>query len=120
MSWENFCFFLCGAAMTLMLLIIWVSFIIPSVNKWNKRFFVSIFAIFLLCTVSMSAELFTYGNPSMILAEKVAVYFEYLLISIPMPMFTAYLLHTCGENWRKSKIFRLVMILWEIYFILRE
>ena len=118
MSWENFCFFLCGAVMTLMLLIIWVSFIIPGINQWNKRFFVTMFAIFLLCMVSMSVELLTYSNPSMILEEKVTVYFEYLLFSIPMPMFTAYLLHTCGENWRKSKIFRAVVILWGIYFIL--
>ena len=118
MSWREFYFLLCGGIIISTLLILWVSFIIPGMNKWNKRFFVTLFAIFLLCIVSMSVELLTYGNPNMILEEKITVYFEYLLFSILMPMFTAYLLKICGEDWLKSKIFRLVMILWVIYFIL--
>ena len=118
MSFEQFCFFLCGSVMTLTVLIIWVSFIIPGINKWNKRFFVTLFAVFLLCMFSMFVELFTHANPSMIPEEKITVYFEYLLLSIPMPMFTVYLLHTCGENWQKSSLFRTVIVLWVIYFIL--
>ena len=33
-------------------------------------------------------------------------------------MFTAYLLHTCGERWQGSKLFRAAIILWGIFFIL--
>lgn len=118
MSWENFCFFECGAAITLMLVIIWVSFIIPGTNQWNKRFFVAIFFVFVLSMVALFVDLLVYDDPSMALAEKITVYFEYLLISILIPMFTAYLLKICGEDWLKSKIFCAVMILWGIYFIL--
>ena len=118
MTWNQFCFFLCGAVLTPMLLIIWIAFVIPGISKWNKNFFVALFAVFLACMVSMAVELLTYGKPSMALAEKITVYFEYLLISIPMPMFTAYLLHTCGEDWRKSLLFRIVAAIWGIYFIL--
>ena len=118
MSLENFYFFLCGGVLVSMLLIIWVSFIIPGTNQWNKRFFVAIFFIFVLSMVALFVDLLVYDDPSMALAEKITVYFEYLLISILMPMFTAYLLKICGEDWRKSKIFRAVMILWGIYFIL--
>ena len=70
MSLEQFYFFLCGAAMTLMLLIIWVSFIIPGINKWNKRFFVAIFFVFVLSMVSLFVDLLIYDDPSMALAEK--------------------------------------------------
>ncbi len=118
MSLENFYFFLCGAVITLTVLILWISVILPGMNEWNKRFFVTLFAVFLLCMISMSVELLTYGDPNMMLAEKITVYFEYLLLSIPMPIFTAYLLHTCDEDRRKSFLFRSVVVLWIIYFIL--
>ena len=118
MTLNQFYFFMCGAVLVLMVLIIWIAFIIPSINKWNKRFFVGLFAVFLACVISMAVELLTYGKPSLALEEKITVYFEYLLISIPVPMFTAYLLHTCGEDWRRSWLFRIVGALWGIYFIL--
>lgn len=76
------------------------------------------FAIFVLCMIDFSVDLLVYDDPNMALAAKIAVYFEYLLLSIPMPMFTAYLLRTCGENWLKSPLFRTVVVLWIIYFIL--
>ena len=101
-----------------MVLILWISVIIPGMNKWNKRFFVTLFAVFVLCMISMSVELLTYGDPSKITEERITVYFEYLLVSITMPMFTAYLLRTCGEDWQKSSLFRTVIVLWGIYFIL--
>ena len=59
-----------------------------------------------------------YEFRDMALAEQIDVYFQYLLVSLPMPMFTGYLLHFCGEDLRKSTLFRLVIGLWGIYFIL--
>ncbi|MBE8951379.1 MAG: histidine kinase, partial [Quinella sp. 3Q1] len=97
---------------------LWVAVIMPSPNHWNKRFFVTLFAVFVLCMIALFADLLVYNDPSMALAEKIAVYFEFLLLSIPMPMFTAYLLRTCGEDCRKSLLFRTVIILWGIYFFL--
>ena len=118
MSLENFYFFECGAVITLTVLITWISFMIPGMNQWNKRFFVILFADLMLCIISAFADLLVYGDPSMILAEEIVSYFEGLLFSIPMPMFTAYLLRTCGEDWQKSSLFRTVIALWGIYFIL--
>jgi len=100
------------------MLTLWITLIIPNPNQWNKRFFVAMFAIFVLCMIDFSVDLLVYDDPNMVLAAKIAVYFEYLLLSIPMPMFTAYLLRTCGENWLKSPLFRTVVVLWIIYFIL--
>ncbi|MBR3050379.1 MAG: histidine kinase [Selenomonadaceae bacterium] len=115
---EQIYFFTCGAVLILTLLTLWVAVIMPSPNHWNKRFFVTLFAVFVLCMIALFADLLVYNDPSMALAEKIAVYFEFLLLSIPMPMFTAYLLRTCGEDCRKSLLFRTVIILWGIYFFL--
>ena len=104
--------------LVLTMLTLWITLIIPNPNQWNKRFFVAMFAIFVLCMIDFSVDLLVYDDPNMALAAKIAVYFEYLLLSIPMPMFTAYLLRTCGENWLKSPLFRTVVVLWIIYFIL--
>ena len=63
-------------------------------------------------------DLIVYEYPDMALAEQIVVYFQYLLVSLSMPMFTGYLLHFCREDLRKSTLFRLVIGLWGIYFIL--
>lgn len=111
MSWENFYYFECGAVITLTVLILWISFLIPGINQWNRRFFITMFAIFLLCMISLFVDLLVWDDPSMALAEKIVAGFEYLLFSIPLPMFTTYLLKICGEERLKSKIFRSVIIL---------
>lgn len=72
----------------------------------------------LLCMAVAFTDLIVYENPSMVTEEKIVAYFEYLLISLQMPMFTTYLLHTCAEDWRKSSLMRGVLVLWVIYFIL--
>lgn len=87
-------------------------------NQWNKRFFVTFFVVFVLSMISLFVDLLVYDEPNMALLEKITIYFQYLFISMLMPMFTAYLLRICGEDWRKSSIFRTVIILWVVYFIL--
>lgn len=104
--------------LVLTLLTLWVAVIMPGTNRWNKNFFVALFAIFVLCMISFFVDLLIYTNPNMATAERITAYFEYLLPSIPMPMFTIYLLRTCGEDWRKSLLFRSVIVLSGIYFIL--
>ena len=118
MSLEQFYFFVCGAVLVLTIMTFWISIIMPSTNQWNKRFFIILFANSVLYMISALVDLMVYNNPSMTFAEEIAVYFEYLLLSIPMPMFTAYLLRICGEDWQKSSLFRTVIALWGIYFIL--
>lgn len=95
-----------------------IAAIMPNTDRPSRCFFVSLFATLLLCMVVALIDLLVYKNPSMTTAERIVSYFEYLLISIPMPMFTTYLLRTCGESCRKNFLFRTVIILWVIYFIL--
>ena len=118
MSWDQFYFFVSGAMLVLTLLGLGVAVIMPGTNQWNKQFFVTLFAIFVLCMIAFFVDLLVYDDPNMAQAERIIAYFEYLLPSIPMPMFTIYLLRTCGEDRRKSFLFRAVVVLWVIYFIL--
>ncbi len=117
MSLEQIYFFVCGAVLLVTIMTLCVAVIMPGTNHWNKNFFITLFAVFALSMLSLFVDLLVYDDPSMALEEKIAVYFECLLLSIPMPMFTAYLLRTCGEDWRKSFLFRAVIGLWFVYFI---
>ena len=118
MSTKEIYSFVCGAGMVLTILILWIAVIMPSTNRWDKRFLVTLFTVFMLCMIAFFVDFLVYDDPEMALAEQIAVYFECLLLSIPMPMFTAYLLRTCGEDRRKRLLFRTVIILWVTYFIL--
>ena len=114
---ELYCF-LGGAILVLEVLILWITVIIPGTNRWNKRFITAMFAVFTLFTISCIVDLVVYADPGMTTVERIAAYLEYLLPSIPPPMFTAYLLHTCGEDRRKSPLFRTAVLLWSIFFLL--
>ena len=104
--------------LTLTVLGLGVSVFMPGMNRWNRRFFTALFTVLLLLMGAFLVDLIVYEFRDMALAEQIDVYFQYLLVSLPMPMFTGYLLHLCGEDLRKSTLFRLVIGLWGIYFIL--
>lgn len=118
MSGDQPYFFIGGAVLVLAALMLWIAVIMPREDRWNKRYVVTLFAVFVLWIISIVVDLFIYADPAMALAERITAYFEYLLISVPMPMFTAYLLRTCGEDRRNNPLFRAVSILWGIYFVL--
>ena len=111
-------FCLIGAMLALTALGLGIAAIMPGTDRWNRRFFMSLFATVMLLMVSLLIDCVVWDNPGMATAERIAVYFEFLFLSLPIPMFTAYLLHTCGERWQGSKLFRAAIILWGIFFIL--
>ena len=113
-----FAFSLIGAMLTLSGLGMGVAAVMPGTDRWNRRFFMGLFATITLLIVSALIDALVWDNPAMATAERTATYFEYLLISLPFPMFTAYLLRTCGERWQGSRLFRAAIVLWGIYFIL--
>ena len=118
MSLEQIYFFVCGAVLILTVLTLWIAVIMPGTNQWNKRFFIILFAVFVLSMISLFVDLLIYTDPTMATAERITAFFECLFLSIPMPMFTAYLLRTCAEDRRKSLLFRSVIVLWCMYFFL--
>ena len=110
---------LSSAALILMVLGLLMAFASPGLERWNKRFFITLFSLMVLCVASGLAEqIFSRYPERMWVASKIALYLESLLASILTPLLTVFLLHSCGEPWRRSKLFRTVVGLWLVYFVL--
>ncbi|MBQ9612535.1 MAG: histidine kinase [Lachnospiraceae bacterium] len=97
---------------------LWFSVIVTGIDRFSKRFFLSFFLDFMLCCLSsIVAMAFKYYA-----VPKAAYYFMLLmatlLLFLPLPMMTAYLLHCCGENLRSSRIFHAALDLLAVYFAL--
>ena len=107
-----------GAMLALTATGIVVAAIMPGMERWNKRFFMSLFATTMLCVLAVLVDLLVYKNAQMAAVDKIAIGMEYLLLALPMPLFTVYLLRTCGEDWRKSSLFRAVLVILAMYLIL--
>ena len=111
-------FAITGAVLLLSVVGLWFTVIIPGIGRWSRRFFMGYFIIFLLCDLSCIAEtaLQYYRVPGTLFDFVLAL--ENLLLSLPLPMLTVYLLHCSGENIRASKLLRAVLGLWAVYCIL--
>ena len=111
-------YYISGAALMLSVMGLWFTSIIPGIDRWSRRFFMSTFIMFLLCCLSGILEI---AFQSYIVPSKVFFFlllFESLLLMLPIPMLTVYLLHCCGENMRKSRLLRAVLGLWAVSFAL--
>ena len=110
-----FIYFMSGAALLLSFLGLWFIAIMPSIDRWSKRFFRILFTDLVLVSLNGLTNLFLFRNtvPAMLLYFTIII--EALLLSMTLPMMTVYLLHCCGENVRSSKLFRAVLSLWTIF-----
>ena len=111
-------FSLIGAMLALTAVGFSIAAILPGTERWNRRFFMSLFAAVMLCMVSALFVNLVWEDPSMATADRIGLYFEYLLIPLPMPIFTAYLLHATGERWQASALFRAALGVWILFFVL--
>ena len=118
MSNYIFYFPLIGAALLLSVMGLWFAFAIPGIGAWSRRFFLSYFAIFMLCCLSGAAEMAfqSYIVPGVVF--RLLLGLENLLLSLPMPMLTCYLLYCCGENIRSSKLLHAVLGLWAVFLVM--
>ncbi|MBQ9428230.1 MAG: histidine kinase [Clostridia bacterium] len=94
-----------SAASLLSVLGVWFAAIIPGIDRWSKRFFLSYFIVFLLCCLSGILESVFRILPVPDAAFYCVLGIESLLLALPPPMVTVYLLHCSGEDIRKSKLF---------------
>lgn len=109
-----------GAMLMLLFLGLIVAVIMPGIERWSKFYFIGYYMVLMFCAGIYTVDLIVYMNPDLVWAEKLTVHLEYILISFPMPMLTAYMLHCCGENWKHSTSFRIVFALWCTYLVLVE
>ena len=115
---DLFYVFISAAGLLISMMGQWLVAVMPGSERWSRRFFLRYFFALMLCCISSIIEAVLYYCP----VPNAAIYFvlalECLLLSLPMPMMTAYLLHCCGEDVRKSRLFRTVLCLMAVYFIL--
>ena len=107
-----------GAALLLSVMGVWFTAVIPGLDRWSKRFFLCYFVAFLLCCLSSMLELIPLFFPISKGAFYVILAVESLLLSVPLPMLTAYLLHCRGKTLRQSRLLWVVAALWTMYFVL--
>ena len=106
-----------SAAILLCVLGLWLTAIVPGIDRWSKRFFLQYFSVFLLCCLlgffDMAVAWHSFSNK--------AFYFytilECVVLALPLPMVTVYLLHCCGENPRRSRLLRAVFVLLAVYYL---
>ena len=118
-SWiEPFYYFITGAAMLLTLMGLWFTVIIPGTDRWSRNFFIAYFLVLMLCSFVSLADMILYSFPGMETVSEVFGFLETLLLSLPIPMLTAFLLHCCGKSIRGSWLFRVSLGLWSVFFLL--
>lgn len=117
-SWiDFFYFFISGVAMVLSVLGLWFTAIMPGIDRWSRRFFLGYFNTLMICCLSGSREVVFYYYPVPISAIYFVMLLESLLLSLPLPMLTVYLLHCCGENMRSNKLLHIVLFLLGIHIV---
>ena len=109
-------FILVGAALMLALLGLGAAAIVPGINRWDKRFFIVYFLCLTLYVGFGLTEMISYTRPVAKSVLNIILYCDSLFPSVLMPLMTVYLLHCCGENWRHSALFRVVAVLWIVFF----
>ena len=112
MNWLDIAYFtLGGAILVTMAFGITVSVFIPSLDKWSKRYFITVFSLLFLCAAACFSELIFYNDPTKATAERVVYFFESLLLSVLIFMPTIFLLHCSREKIKNNPLFVLVMII---------
>lgn len=115
--YDIFNFSIISAALMVSLLGMWFTAILPMLDSWSKRFFLSYFAVLMLCSLVSLADMILYRY----IGIKMLVFFgflEILLLSMPLPMLTAYLLHCCKKDIKKSAAFRTAVGFWAAFLII--
>ncbi len=107
-----------SAMLVLMLMALGYAIVMPTPDRWSKRYFITLFSFLTLCVCTCLVSAFLYNKPELAQAEKISCYIESLVLSILMPIPTLFLLHSCKEKLKDSRLLRTVIVLWIIYIII--
>ncbi len=117
--WEEFVYaFVCGAMLMVSVLGLESAAVTPSLDRWERRFFVAFFAALIPCSASLFLQIAAFTHPALMVLQEIADLVQSVSGGIAFPMLALYLLHSCGEDWRGSALFRATVTLCAIYFAL--
>ncbi len=105
-----------GALLVMMALGIAVSASIPAIDRWSKRYFITLFSLLFLCSVSCFLALIFWYDPRMAIADRVVYFFESIFLSSLMILPTIFLLHCCDERFQSGALPKAVAALWVLFF----
>ena len=109
-------YLLAGALLVMMAIGIAFSAYIPALDKWNKRYFMVLFSLLFLCSVSCLLSLIFYEDPTKAATERVIYFFESLFMAVPIFMPTIFLLHCSHEKVKRNVLFYAMIALLCVYF----
>ncbi|MBQ1475157.1 MAG: histidine kinase [Ruminococcus sp.] len=118
-EWGDIVVYTLGGALLMMMAAgIALSAFLPALDRWSKRYFITLFSLLLLYVIAMFADTIIYKDPKMAAAEKVIYITEYLFFSVLTLMPILLLLHRCSESIKNSVLFRTVVALWIIFLLI--
>ena len=118
-SWVDIVGYSLGGGMLMMMLLgIVLSVFMPTLDRWSRGYFITLFSVLLTSVVVFFIDALIYKMPGIEPIEKALVFFEFFSVSLLMPMPTALLLHLCGEKIAGSALFRALAVLWSVFFVL--
>ena len=104
-----------GALLLLMVLAIVFSLFAPALDKWHRRYLITLFSLQLISVVLCFLDALLYENPDMALAERFVYFFSFLFMLPLMLMPTIFIFHCCKESLRKSRLFWVFAALGAVY-----
>ena len=110
-------YLLSGALMVMMAIGIAFSAVMPALDRWNKRYFITLFSLFLLCCVTCFIDVLFWEDPTKAQAARIVYIFEGLFLSTPIYMPMLFLLHSCGEDLKSSPLFKAATVFEGIYIV---
>ena len=93
-----------GGLLLLMVLGVAFSIFAPALDKWNRRYLISLFSLQLVCVVLCFVEALFYANPDMVVPERIVDFANFVLILPMMLMPTVFIFHCCGESLKSNPL----------------
>lgn len=115
---DLLCYAVGGGMLVTMIFGIALTALMPTLDKWNKRYFIILFLMLLLSVAVFFTDIVIYRFPGAEKAEKIIVFFEFLSVSLLVPTPSVLLLHWCGERVKSSPLFCTELALWGFFFLL--
>ena len=118
-EWSDIVVYTLGGALLMMMAAgIALFALLPALDRWSKRYFITLFSLLLLYVIAMFADTIIYKDPKMAAVENVIYITEYLFFSVLTLMPILLLLHRCSESIKNSVLFRTVVALWIIFLLI--
>ena len=93
-----------GGLLLLMALGVAFSIFAPALDKWNRRYLISLFSLQLVCVTSCFVEALFYENPEMVVPERIFDFANFVLILPLVLMPTVFIFHCCGESLKSNPL----------------